>query len=250
MRTSRHLLLSVAATTLAQTIPEQFHTAIAGPDSLYISFKLNASAPQTCHYGLSPTALLNSTLPTQVRSYFPNGGYFHHALFPSLQPSTKFYYSCASSPILFFVSPPPPSQSDFTIAAFGDWGYLGSKERGPSIPVGGLEMNWSATLVYDLLQSWVNNSEIDFILLSGDISYSDDSFGVLGNLLKFTYETVQDAWFRWIALLNAVPFMVSVGSEFFTSPPPRSSPLALNPPSALQTTSLRTTRLLPCWTPP
>ena len=130
-----------------------------------ISFKLNSSAPQTCTYGAAPL----TSSPSTVQSYFPGLGYYHHVLLTDLVPSTLYPYSCAGGPTFSFTSPPPPDVfTPLQLAVFGDWGYLGSKERGPSLPVGGLSLNWSAVPVRELLEDLKNSNKLDMILHAGE----------------------------------------------------------------------------------
>jgi hypothetical protein len=193
-------------------LPEQFHLALSGSTAMSVSFKTNTSSPVTCSYGPHGTTNLVSS-PSTVRGYFPGRGFYHHVTLPNLAPSTPYSYTCAGSPTFTFSSPPQPGVfSPLNVAVFGDWGYLGSKERGPSIPSGGLQTNWSAVPVRDLLETLKNNNSIDMVLHTGDISYSDDSFGE--HPLEFTYEDIYDDWMNWIQNLSAVmPYHISTGSE-------------------------------------
>lgn len=204
-------ILSVVGTQ----VPEQFHLALHGNASLSVSFKSNeTSTPLTCMYGLGSNMSLTSS-PSTVKSYFPGRGFYHHVLLSSLDFSEQYSYSCGGGPVFYFTSPPNPNAfSPFSLAVLGDWGYLGSKERGPSIHTGGLAQNWSAVPVRTLLEGLKNNGLIDMILHTGDISYADDGFGVDGDLLRFTYEDVYDAWGNWIQNLSAhLPYHVSVGNH-------------------------------------
>ena len=129
-----------------------------------ISFKLNSSTPQTCTYGGGLTSA-----PSTVLSYFPGLGFYHHVLLTDLSPSTLYPYSCAGGPAFAFTSAPPPAVfTPLHLGVFGDWGYLGSKERGPSLPVGGLSQNWSAVPVRELLEGLKNNGSLDMILHAGE----------------------------------------------------------------------------------
>lgn len=197
---------------LQSPLPEQFHLALNGATGMSISFKTNTSTPLTCSYGPNGATTLVSS-PSTVKSYFPGRGFYHHVVIPILTPSTPYSYTCAGSPTFKFTSAPQPGVfSPMNMAVFGDWGYLGSKERGPSIPSGGLQANWSAVPVRDLLETLKNNQSIDLLVLSGDISYSDDGFGE--HPLEFTYENIYDGWMNWIQNISAVmPFHVSPGSE-------------------------------------
>lgn len=218
---AKPLLFFLAFLTIssARLLPEQFHLALAGDGEMRISFKLNSSAPQTCTFTWASSANVTSA-PSTVRAYFPGNGFFHHVLLSNVPSSMVVDYSCAGGPWLTFLSAPPSATfTPFSLAVFGDWGYLGSKERGPSLPVGGLALNWSAVPVRELLEDLKNDGKIQMVLHTGDIGYYDDCFGE--HLLKFCYENVTDGWFNWIQNLSSVmPFHVSAGNQCVFSPLP------------------------------
>jgi hypothetical protein len=194
----------------AAALPEQFHLALAGDGEMTVSFKYDAAAPQTCAYWWAGGANATSA-PSTVRSYFPGRGFYHHVLLTSVPYSTRVTYTCAGGPAFSFVSAPPAATfTPFSMAVFGDWGYLGSKERGPSLPTGGLQTNWSAVPVRELMEGLVVNGSVQLVLHAGDVGYQDDCFGE--DLLKFCYENITDAWFNWIQNVSAVlPYHVSPG---------------------------------------
>ena len=102
----------------------------------------------------------------------------------------------------------------WSFATLGDWGWLGSAERGPSLPTGGLAQNWSAVPVRVLMERLAQTSAIDMVLHNGDIGYWDDSFGVDGDLFKFTQEEATDGWFDWVQNVSAtLPYMVVPGNQ-------------------------------------
>lgn len=98
-------------------------------------------------------------------------------------------------------------------AIFGDWGYLDSKSR-PTLDVGGLEKNWSASLTRQLLQKLQDENAIDFVWNVGDIGYADDSYGHNGQEFSFDYEKIYDGFMDWIEnISSSMPYMVSVGNH-------------------------------------
>ncbi len=214
-------MLGVALATSSAT-PEQFHLALAGENEMRISFKLSSSTPQACTYASATSPNLTSS-PGAVRSYFPGLGFYHHVLLQDLLPNTPYTYSCAGGPLMGFTSAPPQATfTPFGMAVLGDWGYLGSKERGPSIPVGGLSANWSAVPVRQTMEALKNNGSIQMVLHVGDIIYADDSFGE--HPLEFQYENVTNGWFNWIQNVSGtMPYHVSVGNRAYAarSFPPR-----------------------------
>ena len=197
----RNLIAFVVAisSAIAASSPSEFHLAYGGKGEMSVSFTLDSSLPQTCTYGLN-SGPQSSSASTVVKSYI--GGTFHHATMVSLEAGKKYSYSCAGGPTFDFLAPPPAGDLTWGgFATFGDWGYLGSKERGPSLPVGGLQLNWSAVPVRELLETWKNDGNMSFILHTGDIVYADDGFGE--HPLEFTYENVTTGWFSWIQNLSA-----------------------------------------------
>ena len=103
---------------------------------------------------------------------------------------------------------------------FGDWGYLDSTLRPPSIPVDGMQANWSASLTRELLETLGPNgpggaaASYNFSWIVGDIAYADDSAFHEGELFNFTYETVYDAFVEWNENISStLPLMVSVGNH-------------------------------------
>jgi hypothetical protein len=75
MRVLIVLLLCAAALVHADTVPEQIHTAFAGPNGLAISwFTLNATATSTVLYGLD--SKLDQSSSGSARNYGMDG--FHH----------------------------------------------------------------------------------------------------------------------------------------------------------------------------
>ena len=204
--------LAFARGASASSLPEQFHIALAGDGETRISFKLNSSAPQTCTYSWAGHANTTSA-PSTVRGYFPGRGFYHHVLLSNLSYSTLIFYACAGGPLLSFKSPPPTASfTPFSMAVFGDWGYLGSNERGPSLPVGGLSANWSAVPVRELMEGLAVNDSVQMVLHAGDIGYYDDCFGE--DLFKFCYENVTDGWFNWIQNVSSkMPYQVAAGNH-------------------------------------
>lgn len=164
-------LLAVAACAAAQPI-EQVHLANFAPNTYSVSFKMSTPAPVTCVYGPAGGAL-SPTNSSTVRSYLAGAGFHHHVLLPGLAAGASYVYGCAGEGATrAFLAPPPPTSVDFTFAVLADWGYLGSAERGPSLPVGGLALNWSAVPVRELLEDLANApAPISLVLHPGDIVY-------------------------------------------------------------------------------
>ena len=99
----------------------------------------------------------------------------------SLAASSVYFYRVGSddvwSSLRNFTTAPRSNRTKFTVAVFGDMGWLGSKERPRKIPaVHGLATNWSAVPTRDLLESFKDNKQMDMALIVGDISYADDAY--------------------------------------------------------------------------
>jgi len=195
------------------TDPWQYHLAYAGAHDMRVNYVTNSSSPTSCKYGLSPSAmtLVNGT----SHQYLPVLGGFHHSVKLSpLAASTVYYYTCGTSTTTFSfkTSPPVGVPASFSMSVFGDWGYLDSITRNPSIPTGGIDKNWSATLTRELLESLNNAGRIDSYWIVGDIAYADDAFAHVGDLLKFDYEDVYDGFVQWNEnISSSKPLMVSAG---------------------------------------
>lgn len=215
------LLTLFTASASAVAPASQFHLAVADGGRLSVSFRYDSPAPATCVYGpLRAPASMNAT-SHRIASYW-NSTFHHHVLLAALGPSVAGSYSCAGGPTYNFTSPPAPGATGWSFVNFADWGYLGTEERGPSIPVGGLATNWSAVPVRTLLERLVVGGDPtlppqpELVLLNGDIGYWDDSFGDNNGVdfFAFTQELITDAWFEWVQNVTATrPFMVTQGNH-------------------------------------
>ena len=190
-------LAAVAAVLAADITPQQVHIAFAGRDGMRVGWKTNVQAASTCRYGLSAAAL-NSTATGTSTSYFPGGGYHHVVRLGGLAAGKQYFYACGNTtapggltPTNSFFSAASPG-TPVNALVFGDMGYLGSAERGSPLPVGGLDTNWSATVSRELMETLRTEKQFDLVWHTGDIGYSDDSFGYLNSLLNFTYEATYD----------------------------------------------------------
>lgn len=213
-RAATALAAAAAVGLAAADAPSQFHIAVA-PAGMRVAFKMNATAaPQTCVYGAAP-GQLNATATTGAgRQYLPDHGYHFDALLAPLAPATQYWYSCAGSPAKAFTTAPVGTDEPFNLVAFGDWGWLGTAERGPALGVGGLQLNWSAVPARQLLESLHRNGSADLVWNIGDMAYADDAFGYWADLLKFDYENVYDSWMSWIENVSSTtPFMVAPGNH-------------------------------------
>ena len=153
----------------AQSAPEHVHLALTGSaSSIRVSFKSNSSLPAVCVYGLSPARMnLSSTENTPPASYLPAAGYHHVVLLSSLLPTTTYSYSCDGSAMRVF-STAQETPTKFRAAVFGDWGYLGTAQRGAELPFSGLASNWSAVPTWSLLQGLKN--ELDLVYHVGFVT--------------------------------------------------------------------------------
>jgi hypothetical protein len=165
-------LFSVCAFANSADIPEQFHIALAGQDAFRVAWKTNNSTASVCSYGTLPSAQ-NATVSGSSAQYLPGYGYHHVAKLTSLQPDTTYYYKCGDGaanmgPVFSFQSAPPAGvATNFSTVIFGDMGWLDSVTRGPMLPFGGLQSNWSATLTRELMESLLVGKRADMLWLVG-----------------------------------------------------------------------------------
>lgn len=110
----------------AQTTPEQFHLALAGPQSISVTwFTANSTLKSLCQYGTNENKLNLLAHGTQ-RSYHHAFGSHHVAELTNLVISTSYFYSCGDgttmSQVFSFTSPPPSEKTNkpLSIAIFGD----------------------------------------------------------------------------------------------------------------------------------
>ena len=200
------------------TTPTQLHIAFAGGADVRVAWRTSSSAPSTCVWGASSGSMTHSADGASVE-YLPGHGFHHITKLSPLLASTSYVYSCGgSAPRSFTTAPPAGAPANFSAVIFGDWGYLDSVLRPPSIPVGGIDANWSASLTRELLETLGPNGPggadlaNDFTWIVGDIAYADDGFAHVGELLNFTYEEVYDGFVEWNEnISSSVPLMVSVG---------------------------------------
>ena len=132
----------------------------------------------------------------------------------------SYYYQCGdgaekrnTSPVISFKTPPGPSET-VSMALLGDWGYLDSDQRPMDIGIGGLALNWTATLVRELLEDLKTKDAYSLSFILGDIGYADDSFGHKGETLRFGYEPAYDGFMAWNEnITNTIPMMVTPGNH-------------------------------------
>ena len=132
----------------AGTAPEQIHTAVAGAarngDATGLSiawYTQQQTASSQVQFGRSPTAL-SSTVRGGSASYLENWGFHHDVELVGLTPSAEYYYRCGDgatwSSVHKIVAPyGSASNASFSMAVFGDMGYLGSDERPMVITIDG-----------------------------------------------------------------------------------------------------------------
>ena len=211
-------LAPAPASVPSNSTPTQLHIAFAGGADVRVAWRTAASAPSTCVWGASSGSMTHSADGASVE-YLPGHGFHHITKLSPLLASTSYVYSCGgSAPRSFTTAPPAGPPANFSALLFGDWGYLDSSRRAPSIPVGGIDANWSASLTRELLETLGPNGPGGadlanaFTWIVGDIAYADDGFAHVGELLNFTYEDVYDGFVEWNENISSqVPLMVSVG---------------------------------------
>eukprot|EP00298_Acanthocystis_sp_HF-20_P005693 c15773_g2_i1.p1 GENE.c15773_g2_i1~~c15773_g2_i1.p1 ORF type:complete len:498 (+),score=190.91 c15773_g2_i1:43-1494(+) len=201
----------------AGTVPEQVHIALAGPYGMSISwFTQDSTVSSTIKYGLTSFNL--SSIATGSSSQYLEGFGFHHTgVIDNLKPLTKYFYSVGDdaggySSVFSFVSTPDSNTAPFSIAIFGDMGYLDSIQRPKKFPVPGIASNWTALATRQLLESLKNDGKIDLILHCGDIGYPDDAFA--DYIVGFHYEEIYNDYMNWLQnLTSTIPYMTAPGNH-------------------------------------
>ena len=120
---------------------------------------------------------MNTTVNGTSASYLPGFGYHHVAKMAPLASDQTYYYSCGSTGALSTVNSfrsSPAGPNNFSMAIFGDWGWLNSTARWGIIPVDGLDTNWSASLTHTLLTDLVAKKAISSVWLVGDLGYAGE----------------------------------------------------------------------------
>ena len=122
------VLLYAATFAYANTVPEQVHTAFAGPNGLAISwFTLNATATSTVLYGLD--SKLDQSASGKALNYGMDG-FHHHVVIKNLEPHTAYYYAVGDAAggysATFSVSTAraPGDPATFTVAILGTFQFL------------------------------------------------------------------------------------------------------------------------------
>lgn len=205
--------------------PQQIHLALAGrgadgaPTGVRVAW-YTQDLPQSAaavQYGVASGSLAeraNATSPP--RQYLKGYGYHHVVDLLGLSPGQRYFYKVGSDAgqwseeWSFRAAPAPAKGNKVSMAVFGDWGYLDSKQRPMEITIAGLEKNWSATLTRERLEAL--RGQLDMIWHLGDIGYADDAFG--HHAFSFDYEECYNGFMNWIQNLSAtMPYMVSVGNH-------------------------------------
>jgi len=163
------------------TAPTQLHIAFAGASDVRVAWKTAAAAPSACAWGPTSASMTSNATGASVE-YLPGHGFHHAVKLSPLSASTTYFYSCGgSAPRAIVTAPPAGAPASFSAMIFGDWGYLDSTLRPPSIPVDGMQTNWSASLTRELLETLGPNgpggaaASYNFSWIVGDIAYADDS---------------------------------------------------------------------------
>ena len=181
------------------TIPEQLHLALTKtPTTMSVGWTtLNNTATHTVQYGLSPTALNQTSVVGGIsRTYDHFGwlGHLHNVFMENLKPNgTRYYYRVGDekggwSKVWSFKTLHTDAGSKkhpLVIASVGDMGY------GP---------NSDPTV--KRIAMLVDDDEIDLVIHNGDISYADGEYAHW------------DVFMRKVETISArVPYQVSPGNH-------------------------------------
>lgn len=209
----------IPPTCYASNEPQQIHMAFAGTTAKgnpagmafnwFTSFSTVSSTIQ-----FDTTKNLGSSAAGVSHQYLPEYGYHHTVTLPTLSPATRYYYrvgdaAAGFSDIFSFVTAADTYDDGYSVAVYGDMGYLDSEERPLIIPAVIVKNNWTAVPVRELLEGM--KDEIDWMLLLGDIGYADDAFA---HQRQFAYETINNGYMNWMQNLSSVmPWMVTPGNH-------------------------------------
>lgn len=215
-----HLMALGQITDRLFDAPQQIHLAAASRTSFRVSWKTKNITASVCSYGLTEHLLNSKVVGADGIEYLAGHGYHHTVLLSDLPPSKTYYYQCGddeskvnTSPVIAFNTAPAPTQS-VNMALLGDWGYLDSDQRPMDIGLGGLALNWTATLTRELLEKLKDEGAIDLTFILGDIGYADDSFGHKRENLRMGYEPCYDGFMQWHQNVSSImPLMVTPGNH-------------------------------------
>lgn len=190
-----------------QNLPSQVHIALAGKNknglvnTMSISWStINNTQNHLVKYGIRPSEY---TLTTNGYSQQYYKTYHHHAVLPSLQSNTRYYYIVGDendgfSKEFTFLSPkttPDPNES-FQILVYGDLGV------------------WYSDDTMSYIKKEVNTGEIDLIVHAGDIGYADDAFLHKGCMVKSCYESTWDKYMDLVEeWTSKIPYMTAPGNH-------------------------------------
>lgn len=168
---------SVAADLL--DAPTQFHIAAAGRTSVRVGWMTMNESASVCVYGPATGAEPTLQADGTAREYLRGAGWHHVVLLTNLTAGGRYVYTCgdgagAMGDAVYFTAP-PSATTDVSLAIWGDLGYLNSTVRPGIIPVEGLELNWTSTFTWELLNRLTSDGAVDAAWWLGDIGYSDDA---------------------------------------------------------------------------
>jgi len=200
--------------------PQQIHIASATRSSFRISWKTKNITASVCSYGLEEHLLNSKAVGEDGKQYLEGHGFHHHVLLSDLPLNKQYFYQCGDgeskvnmSPVIGFNTAPTPTQT-VNMAFLGDWGYLDSVARPMDIGLGGLALNWTATLTRELLETLKDQKAIDLVFITGDVGYADDSFGHKRENLRMGYEPCYDGFMSWHQNVSSImPLMVAPGNH-------------------------------------
>jgi hypothetical protein len=204
--------------------PSELHLALADGANVRAMWKTANATSSRCEWG-QDGKLTASAVGTSVE-YLPGAGWHHTVKLAPLLPSTTYAYTCgdenmnSSTPLTAFTTAPPAGDAQpWTAYVLADWGWENSTVR-PTVPLGGLEQNWTSSFSMDLIRA--NAANASFVWIVGDIGYPDDAFLGVGDLLTFgPYESVEDGFMSkgWMGGVAAsTPTMVTPGNHEVCGP--------------------------------
>eukprot|EP00039_Didymoeca_costata_P017090 m.313802 g.313802 ORF g.313802 m.313802 type:complete len:470 (-) comp16491_c9_seq37:1829-3238(-) len=216
------LFVCVVGVVSSTTTPEQIHLAYGDSQDangfstgMSVSWFTQDMAASVVKYSTVGGVAMQAT--GESKEYYKGYGFHHHVALDNLASNTTYNYNVGDpansfSETFSFTTPAASSDYMFSIACYGDWGYLGSEERPMKIAVDGLVKNWTAIPTRQRLEALKNSGDIQALWHVGDIAYADDAFAHA--VLGFEYEDTYNGFMNWIQNLSSrYPYMVAVGNH-------------------------------------
>ncbi|GFF32156.1 acid phosphatase [Aspergillus udagawae] len=205
------------------TTPFQQRLAVYGPNAVSIGWNTYEKLDQGCvQYGTSSSALTSKACSSSSTTYATSRTYSNVVVLTGLAPATTYYYKIVSgnSTVNHFLSPRTPGDTTpfsmdvvIDLGVYGKDGYTvaSKKIKKSDIPYIQPELNHTTI---GRLASTVDDYEL--VIHPGDMSYSDDWYLRVDNLLtgKDSYQSILEQFYNQLApIAGRKPYMASPGNH-------------------------------------